>query len=40
MRVRGRTTSEVSLSFDVHQLDSVLLAGALVVLAAILAVRA
>jgi cell volume regulation protein A len=33
------TTSEVTLSFDAHQMDSVLLLGAVVMLAAILAVR-
>jgi cell volume regulation protein A len=33
------TTSEVTVSFDAHQLDSVLLVGAVVMLAAILAVR-
>jgi potassium/hydrogen antiporter len=39
MGAQGATTSEVGLSFDVQQLNDVLLLGAVVLLAAILAVR-
>ncbi len=39
MLPRDLTTSEVTLNFDAHQLDTVLLVGAVVLLVAILAVR-